>query len=182
MRRPVGTDPVNDTPATSGGRTVPPRGAVTDEHLQYAGRDAGLFGEFREAVRRKQRQLGGFHDYGVAAGQWRGDAGHEGVCRPVPRKDDGVDAEGLEQTRVALERDRRTGALPPDADAEVMHAMTAATYMGYGIFREVIARDLGISPTELDRRAEAIFDRFVDALQRDDARSDEDPRHESPGA
>ena len=84
----------------------------------------------------------------------------------------------LEQTRVALDRDRRTGALPPDADAEVMHAMTAATYMGYGIFREVIARDLGISPTELDRRAEAVYDQFLDALQRG---GDVDPGEHSPG-
>ncbi|WP_129308127.1 TetR/AcrR family transcriptional regulator [Streptomyces sp. L2] len=70
----------------------------------------------------------------------------------------------LENTRAALERDRRSGALPPDADGEVAHAMTAVTYLGYCIFRHAIARDLGIPADELDRRAADVFDRMLGGL------------------
>lgn len=59
----------------------------------------------------------------------------------------------LDRTRRSLERDRTSGALPADADGLAMHAMTAATYLGYCIFRHAIARDLDIDPVELDERA-----------------------------
>lgn len=72
----------------------------------------------------------------------------------------------LEATRAALERDKETGALPRDADGEVMHVLTAATYLGYGVFREVMARDLGIDPGELDRRASRVFDAILAGLGR----------------
>lgn len=64
----------------------------------------------------------------------------------------------LERTRDALNRDKTTGALPADADGPVAHAMTAATYLGYCIFREAMARDLGISPKDLDERAADVYD------------------------
>ncbi|MGH3627875.1 MAG: hypothetical protein ACRDRL_10610 [Sciscionella sp.] len=70
----------------------------------------------------------------------------------------------LDRTRRAVERDRTTGALPSDADGLVMHAMTAATYLGYCIFRHTIARDLAIDPAELDRRAAAVYDRMLAGL------------------
>ncbi|MDA3629648.1 TetR/AcrR family transcriptional regulator [Saccharopolyspora oryzae] len=70
----------------------------------------------------------------------------------------------LERTREALDRDRETGALPPDADADVLHAMTAATYMGYCIFREAIARELGVELDELDARAGAVYEQLVTGL------------------
>ncbi|MFF7552459.1 TetR/AcrR family transcriptional regulator [Streptomyces olivaceus] len=70
----------------------------------------------------------------------------------------------LARTKEALERDRREGAIPEDADGLVMHAMTAATYMGYCIFRESLARDLGLEPEELDERAEAVYDRMLQGL------------------
>ena len=46
-----------------------------------------------------------------------------------------------------------------------MHALSAATYLGYGIFRESIARDLGIDAVELDSRASAVFDLMLDGLR-----------------
>ncbi|MFB7407107.1 MULTISPECIES: TetR/AcrR family transcriptional regulator [unclassified Streptomyces] len=70
----------------------------------------------------------------------------------------------LNRTRTSLERDRREGEIPEDADGLVMHAMTAATYLGYCIFRETIARDLGMDPEELDQRASAVYDLMLDGL------------------
>lgn len=70
----------------------------------------------------------------------------------------------LPRTRQALDRDRATGALHADADADVIHAMTAATYLGYSIFRETIARELDIDPHELDRRAGAVYEQIVRGL------------------
>ncbi|MFB8402334.1 TetR/AcrR family transcriptional regulator [Streptomyces sp. NPDC055912] len=70
----------------------------------------------------------------------------------------------LNRTRTSLERDRREGEIPEDADGLVMHAMTAATYLGYCIFRETIARDLGLDPEELDQRASAVYDLMLDGL------------------
>lgn len=70
----------------------------------------------------------------------------------------------LEETRRDLARDKREGTLPPDADEIVMHVMTAATYLGYCIFRDNLAREAGIPPEELDRRAEKVFGQMVDGL------------------
>ncbi|MEV0702423.1 helix-turn-helix domain-containing protein [Saccharopolyspora sp. NPDC050389] len=84
----------------------------------------------------------------------------------------------LERTRQALDRDRTTGALPPDADADVLHAMTAATYLGYCIFRETIARELGVELDELDERAGAVYERLVAGLAADDLPG-ADPDHTS---
>jgi hypothetical protein len=84
----------------------------------------------------------------------------------------------LERTRAALERDRATGALPPDADGLVMHAMTVSTYLGYCIFRETIARDLDLDPDELDRRAAVVYERMLAGMTRPDA--DADPPDPQP--
>ncbi|WP_342661634.1 hypothetical protein Rruber_05441 (plasmid) [Rhodococcus ruber] len=70
----------------------------------------------------------------------------------------------LEQTLANLARDQQTGHLPPDADALVMHVMTAATYMGYCIFREVFARDTGIPVDELDVRAQQVYELMLEGL------------------
>ncbi len=71
----------------------------------------------------------------------------------------------LARTRTSLERDRESGQLPPDADVDVIHALTTVTHLGYGIFRETVARDLDIRPAELDRRAAAVFDDFLAGVQ-----------------
>src|SRR5690606_34311497 len=70
----------------------------------------------------------------------------------------------LDLTREALDRDRASGALPADADGEAMHALSAATYLGYSLFRETMARDLGVPEDELDRRAFAVFNRMLEGL------------------
>ncbi|MEU1210634.1 TetR/AcrR family transcriptional regulator [Nocardia sp. NPDC005825] len=71
----------------------------------------------------------------------------------------------LERTRKSLERDSASGALPASADGEVLHVLSTATLLGYGIFRESFARDLGIPVAELDARAAAAYDRVLAALE-----------------
>ena len=72
----------------------------------------------------------------------------------------------LPRTRKALERDVAEGELPPDADPVVAHIMTAATTMGYRLFRDIYARDAGIDVEELDERAARVFDRMLEGLTR----------------
>ncbi|HEY3687130.1 MAG TPA: TetR/AcrR family transcriptional regulator [Streptosporangiaceae bacterium] len=71
----------------------------------------------------------------------------------------------LDRTRESLARDTRDGALTSEVDPEVAHAMTAAAYLGYAIFRETFARELGLPPDELDRRAAVVYDRMVAGLR-----------------
>ncbi|MFJ4656980.1 TetR/AcrR family transcriptional regulator [Nocardia sp. NPDC088792] len=70
----------------------------------------------------------------------------------------------LELTRAAIEHDKTTGALPPDADGDALHVLTAAAAYGYSVMREAAARDLGITPAELDERVLPVYDRMVGLL------------------
>lgn len=58
----------------------------------------------------------------------------------------------LADSRRDLARDKSTGALAPEVDEVVAHAATATIYLGYSVFRQVLARDLGLEVDELDRR------------------------------
>jgi AcrR family transcriptional regulator len=70
----------------------------------------------------------------------------------------------LDLTRRALDRDKATGALPPDADALVIHALSNIVYFGYNIFRKAIARKLGIPLGELDQRAEKVYNLMLEGV------------------
>lgn len=70
----------------------------------------------------------------------------------------------LETTKGDLARDQESGHLPAGADAVVMHLMTAATYLGYAVFRDAMAREAGIALQDLDRRALAVFAKMVKGL------------------
>lgn len=70
----------------------------------------------------------------------------------------------LDLTRQALERDKASGALPPDADADVVHALTSIVYFGYNIFRTAIARKLEIPVQELDLRAEKVYNLMLEGV------------------
>lgn len=70
----------------------------------------------------------------------------------------------IERTRAALERDLRTGALPPGTDAIAMHAFMVAAYKGYLIFRVPLARDIGTTVQDLDQRVLDAHDAVIDAL------------------
>lgn len=70
----------------------------------------------------------------------------------------------LEHNRQALARDVEQAHLPLGADTDVVHAMTAVTYLGYCVFREAMAKELGIDPAELDSRATAVYDKMIEGL------------------
>lgn len=70
----------------------------------------------------------------------------------------------FDNTRLALQRDKTVGSLPPDADAEALHVLTNATCLGYALIREIAARDTEIDPAELDARVIAAYDRIIAAV------------------
>ena len=70
----------------------------------------------------------------------------------------------LELSLQALERDRESGALPPDCDTVVVHAMASIVYYGYAIFRTAIARRLELSEADLDVRAAAAYELMLKGL------------------
>lgn len=70
----------------------------------------------------------------------------------------------IERTRAALERDKQSGELPADSDAVALHAFMVAAYKGYLIFREPLARDIGVPVEQLDARVAAVHDQLLDAL------------------
>lgn len=71
----------------------------------------------------------------------------------------------FEQTLEAIEHDYAHGDLAPDVDGVAAHIMTAATYMGYCIFREVFARNVEIPISELDERVSRLYDRMLQGLE-----------------
>ncbi|NKQ58073.1 TetR/AcrR family transcriptional regulator [Amycolatopsis sp. K13G38] len=73
----------------------------------------------------------------------------------------------IEKTKAALERDQRNGDLPAGSDALAMHTFMVAAYKGYLIFREAIARDLGVPVDQLDARVLAVHDRVLEAMARE---------------
>lgn len=77
----------------------------------------------------------------------------------------------LPRTRASLTRDRADGALTSEVDPEVAHAMTAAAYLGYAIFRETFARELAMSPEALDAKAAKVYDHMIAGLQGDDGQA-----------
>lgn len=70
----------------------------------------------------------------------------------------------LDRTREDLHRDVAEGNLAEDVDPIAAHVMTAATYLGYAVFREHFAHNIGITPEELDRRASATFSQMLRGL------------------
>jgi AcrR family transcriptional regulator len=57
-----------------------------------------------------------------------------------------------ETTLLLLERDRALGLIPEGTDLPALHAVYAAAIYGYVVYREVFARDLGVTVEELDTR------------------------------
>lgn len=67
----------------------------------------------------------------------------------------------LARALAAIDRDVETGHLPASADGAALHVVTAATYMGYCIFRDVYARSVDLPAAELDDR---VLDAFTQLL------------------
>lgn len=72
----------------------------------------------------------------------------------------------IDAARASLEKDVKDGYLPADADAMVAHALTSVTYRGYCIYREVMAREVGIPLDQLDKRARKIFEQMLEGIVR----------------
>lgn len=70
----------------------------------------------------------------------------------------------LQESKQALVKDMDEGHLPEDADGVAAHMMTAATYMGYIVFRELIARSTGVDVEELDKRAVTAYEKMARGL------------------
>jgi len=64
-----------------------------------------------------------------------------------------------------LERDKAQGELDPTLDSRAVHALCAAAELGYCIFRENFARELGVDASELDDLAEGVLGRMLDGLR-----------------
>jgi AcrR family transcriptional regulator len=74
----------------------------------------------------------------------------------------------IERTRAALERDERSGDLPADSDALALHAFMVAACKGYVIFREPLARDIGVPVEQLDARVAVVHEQLLKAITRPD--------------
>lgn len=69
-----------------------------------------------------------------------------------------------EQLLDDLERDKAEGELDPALDSRAVHALCASIQLGYCIFRENFARELGVEAEVLDQRAEQVLDRMLASL------------------
>jgi AcrR family transcriptional regulator len=70
----------------------------------------------------------------------------------------------LESALAALRRDQDRGDLDASLDVRAVHALCVATNLGYSIFRDQMAHELGLPPDRLDRQAEAVHARMLESL------------------
>ncbi|KAA8883844.1 TetR/AcrR family transcriptional regulator [Nocardia colli] len=73
-----------------------------------------------------------------------------------------------DEQRAALQRDKAYGALPEEVDAEALNVLTAATVAGYVIFRDMVARDIGVPVAELDERITAAYEYLLERVTKND--------------
>lgn len=60
-----------------------------------------------------------------------------------------------------LKEEKEAGNLPPDLDLKVFHVAVFSMYLGYGLFRERIAAEAGLTLQTLDRRMNAMHRELV---------------------
>lgn len=72
-----------------------------------------------------------------------------------PSFDDAVDR---------VRRDQSSGEVDPSLDPVLTHLMTTSMYLGYALFRRVMATRSQIALTDLDARAEVFFLEVIDRL------------------
>jgi AcrR family transcriptional regulator len=70
----------------------------------------------------------------------------------------------LEATRASYRRQMDEGAIPADLDIEAAHLTSLAISIGFGIYSEVAARQLGVTVDELHARMRAAFERMLRGL------------------
>ncbi|ABE38276.1 TetR/AcrR family transcriptional regulator [Rhodopseudomonas palustris] len=71
-----------------------------------------------------------------------------------------------ELTLALMQRDQALNLLPDEHDLPALHAAYAAATYGYGLYREVLARDLAVSVDELDRRVIDVLTRLFDGIDK----------------
>ncbi|MFT4116084.1 TetR/AcrR family transcriptional regulator [Bradyrhizobium sp.] len=74
-----------------------------------------------------------------------------------------------ELTLLLLQRDQALGLVPKESDLPALHAAYAAATYGYGLFREVLARDLAIPIEELDGRVIEVLRRLFNGAGTSDS-------------
>lgn len=67
-----------------------------------------------------------------------------------------------ETTLLQLERDQALGLVRETDDLPALHASYAAAVHGYALFREILARDLGMEVEELDERVATQLEKLYD--------------------
>lgn len=67
-----------------------------------------------------------------------------------------------EYTLLLLQRDQAKGLVPEGDDLPALHAAYAAVTYGYGLYRDVLARDLKIPVEQLDQRVVEVLRRLFD--------------------
>ncbi len=70
----------------------------------------------------------------------------------------------LESTRASYRRQMEEGDIPADLDADAAHMLSLAVAIGFGIYSEAAARQLGVSVEELRARMRAVFERMLRGL------------------
>lgn len=70
-------------------------------------------------------------------------------------------------------KDQETGSVDPQLDPMMVHLMTTSMFLGYGLFRHVMAARAETTVEDLDERAEALFLKFIDRLTPEASESDD---------
>jgi AcrR family transcriptional regulator len=81
----------------------------------------------------------------------------------------------LEATRAYYAEQVASGALPAGTDTDALHLLVLASSIGFVIYGEAAARQLGVSVDELRARVIAVYTRMLGAIT-------DDPTAESPKA
>ena len=72
---------------------------------------------------------------------------------------------GLTQAVAELERDKKSGVVQSSLDSRAVHAMISSATLGYTIFRDQMARELKLTPEELDTKAEKVLVKMIQGLR-----------------
>ena len=67
----------------------------------------------------------------------------------------------MEQTQEQYRAQRDAGLLPADLDVVAAHLLTLATSIGVAIYRDAVARQLGVDPEQLTQRARSVLAKML---------------------
>lgn len=70
----------------------------------------------------------------------------------------------MQRTTAQYQAQRDAGLLPDDLDVIAAHLLTLAASIGVAIYRDAVARQLGVDPAQLTERTRAILARLLSGL------------------